>query len=199
MHLLAGRWQQFQCASLAFSALEHYEHQLKKQQFLKTLHICLNGNWGTRNEVRHSCVFLSDSRGWNLQEETSPIKSRLKQTTKGEGCVSLMGTEYHHNPSLLSVWFGLWQFQPEVIKLTHVEPLWKMTSFDRCIMGDFISIGHLVNFYKYEEVEYSWKPGEQCDNGRHCDCLYRMLTSRMWGGWAPRLHQRLHRLCGRGS
>lgn len=52
---------------------------------------------------------------------------------------------------LFAVWFGLWQFRLEVVKLIHVEPLWKMTSFDRCIMGDFISIGHLVNFYKYEE------------------------------------------------
>lgn len=36
-----------------------------------------------------------------------------------------------------------------------------MTFFDRCISGDFISIGHLVNFYKYEEwlrtAESLWK------------------------------------------
>ena len=45
------------------------------------------------------------------------MKLGLKLTTKGEGHVTLMGTNNHYNSTLLSLWFGLWLFKPEVIKL----------------------------------------------------------------------------------
>lgn len=98
------------------------------------------------------------------------------------GCVTLMGTDCHHNLPVLSVWLGLRQFQPYVIKPTHVKPLWEMTSSDRCIMGDFISIGHLVNFYKEEwlrAAENLWKNVVMADVA---NCPYRMFVDT----WEPR-------------
>lgn len=116
-----------------------WEILLKESCFHLDLSLCFNMKWRclsrTSSSWRHLVIWFPK---WKMEDwewdgarlcfpiqpknlkslgVTSLMKLGLKVTTKGEGHVTLMGTNNHYNSALLSLWFGLCLFKPEVIKL----------------------------------------------------------------------------------